>query len=224
MNLDRFDKIKLTTDDLTKLLKWRDNNKNLVRNFYPSLTEGVIEYGNKNAYQQYFKDSGLFVETKVFIMKKLVLHYKWNKLTKTVKVFHYSPVGHLKDYGKSNAIQDATTVHASIMAYIEHYKDDTARLKKKVIVDGLPNTKKKKSKSSNKNKVVKIGRRSHYQVSISKEQSEEKIEIDKEKERKKFTGTWAVRGHWRILKNGNKVWIKSYQKGEGVRKTKVYKM
>jgi len=53
---DAIDKIIINNKDIKQLLTWRDNNKELVRNFMPVLTEGVIIY--ENNYRQYFKQEG----------------------------------------------------------------------------------------------------------------------------------------------------------------------
>lgn len=218
--LGKYDTIKLNKEDLERLLKWRDNNKNLVRNFNPSLMEGVIEFGGH--YKQYFKDSGYRVEQKVFIGSELKLHLLWNKLFKTVEVKLYNP---LEGYPQDEAIKDCLTVHASLMAYMEHYRDDSQRVKRKTISNQNNNPKKKKNKKAKS--TIKIGKHYNYSINITKEQSEEKAE---KRKYTKPTGSFNVRGFWRNQRYGKgreqvkRIWIDSYPKGEGKKIKKVYKM
>lgn len=215
MMFDKYDIIKLKHNDLQKLLTWRDNNKDKVRNYNPSLTEGVIVF--EKHYKQYFNEKGMFVEFKCFVYEELKLHLFWNKLTKKVKIYHISE---LANYSQEEAVKDALTVYASLMAYMEYFQEDTKRVKKVVKTNNA--NKKKNKKHKNKKNVIKIGRAKYiYNIDITKEQSEERVG---KKPRKKPKGSWVVRGHWRNLKSGKKIWIKSYPKGEGRKKVKIYKM
>ncbi|MFL1672512.1 hypothetical protein [Paenibacillus dendritiformis] len=71
MNIDKVDKIVLKDkNDLETLFKWRDLNKDLVREFKPTLYEGLIVF---NAYKQYFKQEGNLVSYRVWFGEHEVL-------------------------------------------------------------------------------------------------------------------------------------------------------
>ena len=219
MNLSRYDTIKIKDkEELERLLSWRDNNKDLVRNFNPSLTEGVIEYSNY--YQQYFRDKALIVEHKVYMKGELTLHFKWHKLLKTVDLIYILKEGFLNEYPKDEAIKDALTVYASLMAYMEHYREDVKRVKRNTVTNVSKSNKKPKKNRKGKTK-VKIGKHYSYNITITKEQSVEKA---KKKKRKSPKGSFTVRGHWRHYKSGKTIWIDSFPKGEGRKKVKIYQV
>jgi hypothetical protein len=45
---------------------------------------------------------------------------------------------------------------------------------------------------------------------------------DKKKEYDRHIESWTVRGHYRINKNGKKVWVKDYVKGDGVLENRIF--
>lgn len=40
----------------------------------------------------------------------------------------------------------------------------------------------------------------------------------------RYTNSWTVRGHWRQYSNGKRVWVRSYTKGEGKKRSSNYKI
>lgn len=213
MNLETKDKIFLGDDDLKNLLAWRDNNKDLVRNFKPSLDEGVILF--KGHYKQYFLQEDNIVHFKIYVANQLYFQFSLNRDSRTPFNLDFKPIFSEMGIVKKEAIQDAITVHASIMAYMQSNKEyvevkEIEKLRKK-------QKKKNKDKRKNKNYITKI-KTTVYKVNVANTEQQRKEKYEKHIE------SWGVRGHFRTLKSGNKVWIKPYVKGEGKTNPKTYKM
>lgn len=218
MNFDKLDKVVFrNVGELKTLLSWRDNNKELVRNFKPILKEGVVVYHENNIY---FKMDDEFVYYELFLNDVKMLKFTAEK--KTVNGVKMSQVVdreniNLKDDYVEEATQDCVTIIASLMAYMEHYTEFVTVTKERKVT-------KKKGKGGNKNKdkVIKIGRRV-YDISIPTDlvQREEKRQYERHVE------TWPVRSHPRTYKkSGKTIMIEGYQKGDKTKdpKPRTFKM
>jgi hypothetical protein len=113
-------------------------------------------------------------------------------------------------------VHSVITVFASLMAYMEHYKEHRDLVRKKTI----QSNKVKKNKNGKKKNIRKANK-VIYNITVKEESNSEKREykIDDSK-------SWIVRGHWRSLKNGKQIWIKPYKKGnlEGEEKPATYRL
>jgi hypothetical protein len=209
-NLDR---IEITVEDIKKLMEWKNKNKDLVRNRKDVLKEGFICYDDTSIY---FKRTLIHMEYKMFYAKGKILSFKHNALTYVISDVWKDSSFKLNDYERQEMIKDIITVHASLMAYMEHYNP---QVEVKVIQTS------KESKKSNKTKKVKNTKRvvnltKQYKVNI----------VDKPTPtphgyHERHTIAWRVRGHWRKYKSGKTVWVNSYTKGniEDVQ-GKIYKI
>ncbi len=206
MNLNKVDKIVLKNqEEVDTLLKWRDLNKDLVREFKPTLNEGLIVYQN---YKQYFKQDDNIVIYRVWFgeveVANAVIEIVDGKGGYKVIQRNFILVEGEKD--KDNALLDMTTIHASLMAYMAHYEHHVKQRK-----EVTTKTKKAKHKGGGKrakDRVVKMGRRI-YDVTVPAAISTDKRPYER------HAKTWGVTGHWReYKKSGKRVWIASYTKGD----------
>jgi hypothetical protein len=215
MNMDRVDRIILTSkEDLYTLLKWRDNNKDLVREFKPSMQEGVIVF---QSYKQYFKQEGKIISYKIWMGELEVMTLVIEKKDDGYLV---QDVKHKFREGSKEAkegIQDAVTVHASLMAYMSHYVHNVSERREQTI-----KTKKGKKNGNKKvkDRVVKLGRKV-YSVAIPAAISTDKKPYERQ------ALAWGVKGHLRTYKkSGKTIWIETYTKGDknAEKEPKTYKL
>lgn len=103
-------------EQLTKLLAWRDNNKDEVRKLLPVITEGLILFSNE-AYAQYFKynndNSTIYHEYRA---GNFIKGFSFTLDIKTKQVHDIDNKLVNFDYPEHESIQDMITVHASLMA------------------------------------------------------------------------------------------------------------
>lgn len=211
MNLDKLDKIILSQQDVDSLFEWRDNHKDYVRNYKPVLTDGVIEV--KGNHKQLFQSRGKFVTIVVFNNNDEIVHtFIWDNVTKLGRTIESRIKQDEKSFNES-----ILSLFTSLMAYMEYYGDkkeyvDVEEVRAVVQKKAKGNSKKKKSPIRIKKKI--------YKIKVTKES----IKLDKNRYERKAE-KWTVRGHWRQLKNGKKIWIASHVKGEGKEVTpKEYKL
>jgi hypothetical protein len=207
MNTERLDKIIMSEEDFNRLFEWRDNHKGFVRNFKPVMDEGLIIVGEgKTKFEQVFKRDG-DVYTYTFTQGKAKRVVEFNSIDKTGDILESTielPTPEAEHEFNSSMI----SLHASLMAYMEYYSDQ----KEYVVVEStsiVKKKKKKKGKSSNKRSAIRIGKKI-YKVSINNKATQRDTRLYERK-----TEKWRVRGHYRTLKSGEKIWIEPYIKGEG---------
>lgn len=198
MNLDKLDRIVLKEDDVHKLMIWKDQHKDFVRSFKPAMTQGMIVVGD-NHQQVFHTDNHSTVNTTYFKGNK-IFAIQWNKHTYRGSIL-YSNV--IKEKENEYA-EDVISLHASLMAYMEHSKDN----QELVSSHRIQVTKTKKgSVSKRSKKVVKISR-TVYSIHFNNEDNAG----DKRSYERQIVA-WTVRGHWRKTKSG-RTWIKPYVKGK----------
>ncbi len=200
--IEKWDRIVISQEDAELLFDWRDANQELVRNFNPVLEQGVIINTNTPDIRYVFQKQGDEFVYSVVLEDGTVTHeLVWNSITGEGKAIH----SQLKKEMIRMYNEVFISLHASLMAYMEHSQDDTesVSVKSHTVVVGH-----KKQKKSKKKAPVKI-RRKVYTVSVSKESLEAAT-----RSYERHVEKWTVRGHWRKTKNGQ-VWIKPHVRGEG---------
>lgn len=213
--MDKVDKIVLKDKtELDTLLKWRDLNKELVREFRPSLFEGLIVYQN---YKQYFKQDGKLVFYRVWFGDVEVANAVIEIVDSGYKVHNKNFMLVEDEKDVNNAMMDMTTIHASLMAYMAHYENHVTQRKETSI-----KTKKGKQKGGkrSKDRVIKLGRKV-FDVSVPPSMSTDKRPYERQAK------SWGVTGHWRkYKKSGKRIWIETYTKGdkEAEKEPKTYRM
>jgi len=225
MNFSNIDSIKLSEDDYFHLFRWKDNNKDTVRNFNPVLNEGVIVVDEN--LKQYFKQDGINIYFELYLGENYFFDIIFQRLEdgrNLLKQEHFNPVV-LKqlDYPKERAIEDAITLHATLMAYMEYHMENKTYIKREEVKKGSGNSvtnKKKKRKDKRRVSVVKI-KKKVYHVTVGKNTQQ----VKEPRKIKRIAEKWTVQGHWRHFKNGTKTYIKSYEKGKGAKLTpKTYEL
>ena len=198
-NLQRKDLIIVDTDKLTDLFQWRDNNKDIVRNFTPILKDIVIQVGGLNIHVEESDDPEMSFKYTVYSQVEKVLVQHWNKHT----TIGYTALNRLPKDVQSDFhdyVESVISIYSTLMAYMEHYKETVD--KKQVTSKQTKKAKKGKSKS----KRVRSLHRTVYTLSGH---------ITTDKEKRAYTSPsepFKVRGHWRNYKSGKKVWIAEYPK------------
>lgn len=208
------DKIIISQEDVDSLFKWRDNHKEYVRNFKPTMKDGVIEvYNSKlgNYHTQIFREiDGDTFQYSILHDNNRVFEFIWNRVTGTV--IHIYNKLFTNDKETEEYTKTTISLHASIMAYIEYFSDKKEYVNVKTIQRNakiLNDNYKKNKKNLKKKHQVKITTKKVYSLNIDKNT----VKRDKRRYEIKMNG-WTVRGHWRRLKSGKKVWIKPYVKGD----------
>lgn len=102
-------------------------------------------------------------------------------------------------------LDSITSSHIALMNYMALYKDVRERVASQTVQSNI-NKKKHKNKKKNVRSITTVV----YKVSFSKENVTEQ----EKKEYNRIKESWSVRGHWRELKTGKKVWVKAHVKGD----------
>lgn len=199
------DKILLTSADVETLLKWRDNNINLVRQS-PAPFKGIIlDFPETQIQVKAINDAGritFYISVNGARLGKITglqLPGALFKIDKdTTKL-------------KPDDVQSIITVYASLMALIVFHDPTPA-----------PGAKREKLQPG---KVIKGKQRPQHKGTtyILKRRGADPI-VTTPGTRARPVGAFGVRGHYRHYKNGRTVWVKPYTKGTGKEKGKTYKL
>jgi hypothetical protein len=206
--LENFDKIEfIHPNDVINLLNWRDNNKDLVRKHNFPLEQGVID-STFNGIKIIFKklDDEVYLDCLMKNDEKFshFLTFYWIYEDMQIRIIHPEKalMNENKDFYNEQC-QSMITVFASLMAYMEHYKEHRELVKKKTIQSN-----KVKKKKNGKKKNIRKANKVIYSISVNEQSNTEKREYTLDE-----TKSWNVRGHWRTMKDGKQIWIKPYKKG-----------
>lgn len=208
LKLDKKDLILIKNEqEVNKLMEWKDANKRLVRNFNVVLNQAVIKYPNGMYHWFKWEDTAstpymhhlLVSPNKDHIIIEFIAipHYIGDDRFWKVQDLQYNGNPEVEEHFK----QDMLTIHSTVMAYMEHYREVRERVSSKRVSQPVVKKKKRKTK-----RVAKLGR-IVYQINVP---SVESIK----REYKRRSESWTVRGHWRNYKNGKKVWIRPHVRGE----------
>lgn len=199
------DKIILSSADIETLLKWRDNNIDLVRQS-PAPFKGIIlDFPESKKTIKAINDAG-----------RITFYISVNgaRLGKITGL--HLPGAFFKIYKdttglKPDDVQSIITVYASLMALIVFHEPTPAPgAKRETLQPGKTIKGKQRQKAKGKTYILK---RSGADPIVSIPGT-----------RAKPSGAFGVRGHYRRYKDGRTVWIKPYKKGTGKEKDKTYKL
>ena len=196
------DKIILSSNDIITLLKWRDQNKDLVRRNAAPFKGIMLEFPDTHINIKVYTDGGKI---------SFYLYISGNKAGKITGV--QLPGGFFKEtkntteLNKDN-IQTIITVYSSLMALIVYHKPERETAASH------------KQHQETKNK-RKSGKKGHTYI-FSRSQNGPRIK--RRGQHASPSAAFSVRGHYRHYKNGKPVWIKPYNKGTGGKKDKTYKL
>lgn len=225
-NINKIDQILIDNKNFYNLFDWWVNiHESKIVSFSPVLEEGLIASTIKLDKKEDCNDYNNFLHFK-HVTDKIVDYHILRKdndgndgsfilllsVQRNYDTFKYTcsymdtAIEKLSLEDLSKFVDANTNVHPAIMNYMEFYKEERER----VIAHKnlIPRT--KKTKNNKKKKNVRPITNFIYKINpLSSSVSEH----DK-KEYKRMTESWSVRGHWRNLQNGNKIWIRPYIKGD----------
>ena len=202
------DKIILHSQDVETLLKWRDQNKDLVRR-NPAPFKGImLEFPDTNIIIKAYNDAG-----------KIAFYLQVNG-EKAGKITGRQLAGGLfqekKNTTKLNKDdkQSIITVYASLMAFIVYNKPAPAASAAAARDPRQAKTKAQKNGAQRrKNSITYIFNHSSNGP-----------RLQQRGQHASPAGVFSVRGHYRHYKNGKTVWIRPYNKGTGGHKDKTYRL
>ena len=201
------DKIILNSQDVETLLKWRDQNKDLVRRNAAPFKGIILEFPDTNINIKAYNDAG-----------KLSFYLQVNG-EKAGKITGRQLAGGLFQEKKNTTkldkenVQSIITVYASLMAFIVYNKPAPAP----AAAAGPRQDKPKKAGKA---------RRQQQKSSITYifKHSSSGPRLQRRGQHRSPAAAFTVRGHYRHYKNGKTVWIRPYNKGNGAQKDKTYKI
>lgn len=221
MKYHNLDSIHLSQEDYFNLFKWKENNRVLVNAFRSVLSEGVIVI--EKGIFQFFKQDDIHLEIELFYGSNQAARLSFEKLGDgRMQIINKKIIEHVVNrlrYDHEKLIQDCLTLHAAMMAYMSYFMEKKIYVDKEV-VQRTGSSKKKLKDKSRKKKIVKI---QHRVFNVRVGENTKQIKIKREIQR--TADNWTVRGHWRHLKSGRKIWVKSHKKGLGEKQEgTIYKL
>ena len=199
------DKIILSNKDVETLLKWRDNNTDLIRR-NPAPFKGILLQ---------FPES--LIDIKAYNDAGKITFYLFINGHKAGKITGQQLPGGLLQVKKnttklpSDDVQSIITVYASLMALIVYHKPEPAAAAKEARQE-------RPKKAKNGQERRKNG------VTYLLKHSSSGPRIHPRGHHSSPAGVFTVRGHYRHYKDGRAVWIKPYKKGTGGPQNKTYKL
>ena len=203
------DKIILHTQDVETLLKWRDNNTDLVRRNAAPFKGIMLEFPDTNIIIKAYNDAG-----------KIAFYLQLDG-EKAGKITGRQLPGGLFQEKKNTTkllkedVQSIITVYASLMAFIVYHLPEAA-----------PAAAAARDPRQNKTKKAGKARQQRQKNGITYifNHSSSGPRIQQRGKHASPAGVFSVRGHYRHYKNGKTVWIRPYNKGTGGHKDKTYKL
>lgn len=201
------DRIELTQQDLYALIEWRDAHKDLVR-LLPAPLKAVEIIFKHNRY----RIKGIRDGNRLTIM----LHEERKKLQDVkfeIRLGILVKTGGFTSLTKE-AFDDVLTTYCSLMALMVYGKAevaDEAELE-------IPYEERRSQRPQRTSR--KRGKRNTYIL----RRTSNGIQIAPRGSHASPSGIFTVRGHFRHYKSGKVVWVESYKKGTGKKKSKTYKM
>lgn len=215
MSNDKLDRVVMDWFDWLKIRQWRDENKDLVRQFRPALEDGVIQFTSENdvEYEVVFHHRELVVDYEVYVEGRKIVELKY--MPDTMRVLSYTVTPVIPKEQHDTLLNDAITIHASAMAYMSYFQ-------------GVEELVEERTVRTTKSKKGKGGKKKSRVVNITKKVYKLTVPFDIPKVKRGFnrhTDAWQVRGHMRKLKSGKEVWVRPYVKGDKSKKEPtIYKV
>lgn len=202
----KLDRIILSDEDVDKIFKWRDSNKTDVRQFRNVLDKGVIE---TSAYYIIFEKIDGSVYQYTIFYKSGILALRFT--TSILPLFGYKrrdEVINVDHEVVDGLAESLVSIHASCMAFMEHYVEE-----KDIILQ------RKENLGESRKKVAKKGARPMSRIIYHIKE----VPFSVERKYTRRTSGWTVRGHWRTLPTGRRIWIRPHTKGKKIEPSK-YKL
>lgn len=198
------DKIILSSADVETLLKWRDQNIELVRQAPAPFKAILLDFPETKIQVKAINDAGRIT---------FYISVNGSRLGKITGL--HLPGAYFKIYKdttglKRDDVQSIITVYISLMALIVFHDPAPPAAKRETLQHRK--TIKGKQRKNTKGKTYILKRRGAIPI------------VTTPGTRAKPAGAFGVRGHYRRYKDGRTVWIKPYTKGSGKEKNKTYKL
>ena len=216
------DKIYISQDGENKLFRWRDEHKNLVRNYKASTkkVKYILLYETNNPIIITVIDSGeARVDFTITRQGKRLDSFRYDRYKMTVNEKWYAlkepkSIEEVKSAGR----QEAISIHASTQALLNHRQrievDKTQEFRETVtrIVERIED----KERRQKKDNIIRISDIIYTPVEASTRGFRSYT---------KPTREISVRGHYRHYRSGKTIWIEEYKKNAGKdKKPKKYNM
>lgn len=200
------DKTDISRKDLESLFAWRDQNKDLVRQF-PAPLRAIEIRLIENSLRMVCVRDGNHVTIRVFSGFDGLGNVKL-RLESTGFAFE-------KNNFKADQrlLTDLIGTYFAFMALLAYYRPEKCENSVKIRSENANSASGKHRNVSKKENIIYIFRRHGCKISVSPSGSHASPK-----------GVFTVRGHYRHLKNGKSVWIGEYKKGTGKVKSKRYKI
>ena len=199
------DKIILSKKDIETLLKWRDQNKDLIRRNAAPFKGILLQF------PELFIDIKAYNDAGKITFYLLINGHKAGKITGQQLPGGFLKVKKNTTKLTSDNVQSIITVYASLMALIVYHKPEAAAAAAEQLQE-----RPKKAKSG-------AQRRKNGATYLLK-YSSSGPRIQQRGQQSSPAGVFTVRWHYRHYKDGRSVWIKPYKKGTGGQKNKTYKL
>lgn len=115
-DIDKLPHIHIPNESIMfQLMVWRNKNKDAVRDFLPLVSEGIISAMNEDTFQ-YFNVQGNDVFHMHVVDENEYVAFAYHR-----DDWKITPIANtISFYPKEHTYQDMITVHATVMAYLEH--------------------------------------------------------------------------------------------------------
>ena len=201
------DRIILSSKDVETLLSWRDQNKDLIRRNPVPFKGIILEFPETKITIKAYNNAG-----------KIAFYLQING-TKAGKITGQQLPGGLFQTTKNTTklqgdnVQSIITVYASLMTFIVYQQPDETKPTTKEIRQDQPKKPAKRLQKPKKSGITYLLKHTASGARIQPKESHASP-----------SGVFSVRGHFRHYKDGRKVWIKPFTKGNGKQKNKTYKL
>jgi hypothetical protein len=226
MRYDKLDVIKLSLEQVEKLMDWKNNNKDVVRAFKTILEEGLIQIGTY-AYIHFIDNDDVimykYVDKEHHEVMASFIYYRNEKTITDFEVYKITKIDRINKFIKEFLedeekielfILDTITVHASTMAYMQYCKKEVIEIQNEVKL-----TRKEQERVNRDRKYSNVITIKTHKT-VYKFPESNKIKTRELTKREIKASAWNVRGHMRKLKNGKETFIKPYVKGKDKDKLK----
>ena len=216
------DKIYISQDEESKLFQWRDDHKNLVRNYKASTkkVKYILFYEKSNPIIITVIDSGeARVDFTITRQGKRLDSFRYDRYRMTVnETWHTLKEPKTVKEAKSAGRQEAISIHASTQALLNHRQRIEVNQGQEPGEDVKSVVEKVKSKEriQKKDNIIKISDIIYTPVEAPTRGFRNYT---------KPTREISVRGHYRRCRSGKTIWIDEYKKNAGKdKKSKKYNL
>ena len=200
------DKIILSSNDVERVLQWRDQNIELVRLNAAPFKAIILDFPETKVNIKAINDAGRIT----FYLS--VNGQRAGKLKGLQLPGGFIKISSNTSKLKKDDIQSIITVYSSLMALIAYHKPApaAAAAAKQPRNNKAAHKAKQRRTGSGLTYILKSGASGPRVSRLGGHASP--------------AGAFSVRGHYRQYKDGRRVWIKPYKKGNGKEKNKTYKL